>query len=72
VQLSWLGQRNIGATTTQIAEPVTQVIDMQRDSAGKYRIIDPIDAVSPGAGGAAAIDDQGKTAQNGAGDAQGA
>ena len=72
VQLSWLGQRNIGATTTQTAEPVTQVIDMQRDSAGKYRIIDPIDAVSPGAGGAAAIDDQGKTAQNGAGDAQGA
>jgi len=64
VQLSWLGQRNIGATTTQIAEPVTQVIDMQRDSAGKYRIIDPIDtpAGEPGAG---------TQAPKAAGDAQG-
>jgi len=72
VQLSWLGQRNIGATTTQIAEPVTQVIDMQRDSAGKYRIIDPIDTPPAGGGQAAADDDQGATAQNDAGDAQGA
>jgi hypothetical protein len=72
VQLSWLGQRNIGATTTQIAEPVTQVIDMQRDSAGKYRIIDPIDTPPAGGGQAAADADQGATSQNDAGDAQGA
>lgn len=72
VQLSWLGGRNIGTTTAQPVEQVTQVVDLERDSAGKYRIKDPIDAVSPGAGGAAAIDDQGKTQQNGAGDAQGA
>lgn len=65
VQLSWLGQRNIGATTTQIAEPVTQVIDMQRDSAGKYRIIDPIDTPAGQAAG-------GGQAPEAAGDAQGA
>ena len=44
VQLSWLGQRNIGATTTQNLEQVTQVVDLQRDAGGKYRIIDPVDA----------------------------
>jgi len=44
VQLSWLGARNIGATTTQNVEQVTQVIDLERDTAGKYRIIDPVDA----------------------------
>lgn len=65
VQLSWLGQRNIGATTTQIAEPVTQVIDMQRDSAGKYRIIDPIDTPAGQADGG------GGQAPKAAGDAQG-
>jgi hypothetical protein len=64
VQLSWLGQRNIGATTTQIAEPVTQVIDMQRDSAGKYRIIDPIDTPAGQADG-------GRQEPKAAGDAQG-
>jgi hypothetical protein len=42
VQLSWLGARNIGATTTQNVEQVTQVIDLERDKAGKYRIIDPV------------------------------
>jgi hypothetical protein len=71
VQLSWLGQRNIGTTTAQPVEQVTQVIDLERDNGGKYRIKDPIDAVSPGAGTAPAIDDQGKTQQNDAGDAQG-
>lgn len=65
VQLSWLGQRNIGATTTQIAEPVTQVIDLQKDEGGKYRIIDPIDTPAQSAAGAG---DAGKDA----GDAQGA
>jgi hypothetical protein len=72
VQLSWLGGRNIGTTVAQPVEEVTQVVDLERDSAGKYRIKDPVDAVAPAGGGAAAIDDQGKTAQNDAGDAQGA
>ena len=52
VQLSWLGQRNIGATATQIAEPVTQVIDLERDTAGKYRIIDPVGTPAGQAGDA--------------------
>lgn len=41
VQLSWLNGRQIGTTAAQPAQIVTQVIDMERDSAGKYRIIDP-------------------------------
>lgn len=69
VQLSWLGQRNIGATTTQNLEHVTQVVDLQRDEGGKYRIIDPID--TPAAGDGAPAPDQ-PTQQNDAGDAQGA
>ncbi len=72
VQLSWLGGRNIGTTVAQPVEQVTQVVDLERDSAGKYRIKDPVDAVAPAAGEASAIDGQGKTEQNGAGGAQGA
>jgi hypothetical protein len=41
VQLSWLGQRSIGTVTAQQAEQVTQVVDLERDSAGRYRIKDP-------------------------------
>lgn len=40
VQLSWLGQRSIGTTAAQTVEEVTQVVDLERDSAGKYRIVD--------------------------------
>lgn len=65
VQLSWLGQRNIGATTTQNLEHVTQVVDLQRDEGGKYRIIDPIDTPAGQADG-------GGQAPEAAGDAQGA
>ncbi len=61
VQLSWLGQRQIGTTQTQPAEVVTQVIDLERDSKGKYRISnqdeaskgagpDPLPPLEPGAG----------------------
>lgn len=65
VQLSWLSGRSIGTTASQIAEPVTQVIDLERDNGGKYRIVDPTSqAEQPGAGGSEA----GKAA----GDAQGA
>ena len=58
VQLSWLGGRSIGTTTAQTIEPVTQVIDLERDNGGKYRIKDqaPAAADAPadgqGAGGA--------------------
>lgn len=41
VQLSWLAGRQIGTVAAQPAEVVTQVVDLQRDSAGKYRMIDP-------------------------------
>ena len=51
VQLSWLGQRNIGTTTAQPADVVTQVIDLERDNGGKYRIKDPVESPAGGGGG---------------------
>ena len=63
IQLSWLGSRQIGTTVAQSPEQITQVVDLQRDSAGKYRIIDP---VAPPEGGQAAA---GATDENGAGGA---
>lgn len=53
VQLSWLGSRSIGTVTAQQAEQVTQVIDLERDSGGKYRIKDQEapDAGTPPAAG---------------------
>ena len=65
VQLSWLGQRNIGTTVAQPVEQVTQVIDLERDNGGKYRIKDPVDQPAQSPAGAA---EAGKDA----GDAQGA
>ena len=65
VQLSWLSGRSIGTTASQIAEPVTQVIDLERDNGGKYRIVDPIAQSDAGADG-------GGQASKAAGDAQGA
>jgi hypothetical protein len=54
LELSWLGQRQIGTVRAQELgtepEKVTQVIDLERDSKGKYRIANPLDAadgVSP-------------------------
>lgn len=66
IQLSWLGSRQIGTTVAQSPEQITQVVDLQRDSAGKYRIIDP---APPAAGGQAA---QEPTDEKGAGGPQGA
>lgn len=66
VQLSWLGQRNIGTTVAQPVEQVTQVIDLERDNGGKYRIKDPIDTPAGGDTPAAGDDDMPKAA----GDAQ--
>lgn len=48
VQLSWLGGRSIGTTTAQPIEQVTQVIDLERDNGGKYRIKDPASATDGG------------------------
>lgn len=42
VQLSWLGQRSIGTTVAQPVEQITQVVDLEKDSAGRYRIKDPV------------------------------
>lgn len=40
VQLSWLSGRNIGTPMAQTVEQVTQVVDLERDQGGKYRIKD--------------------------------
>lgn len=62
LELSWLGGRSIGTTTAQIPEQRTQVLDLERDSDGGYRIKDP-SKQQDAAGGSPA---------GGAGDAQGA
>lgn len=43
LELSWLGGRNIGTTAQAIPEKRTQVLDLQQDAEGQYRIIDPVD-----------------------------
>lgn len=48
VQLSWLAGRSIGTTEAQVVEQRTEVIDLERDSGGKYRIKDPIEAQAGG------------------------
>lgn len=75
LELSWLGGRNIGTTAAQIPEQRTQVLDLERDSDGGYRIKDP--AASP-AGGAEGVPPAGDAAaapgdgqQSGSGDAHG-
>lgn len=40
LELSWLGARDIGATTAQIPQQQSQVIEMEADSAGVLRIKD--------------------------------
>lgn len=61
LELSWLGGRNIGTTTAQIPEQRTQVLDLERDSDGGYRIKDP----------SKQQDAAGGSPPEGAGDAQG-
>ena len=76
LELSWLGSRSIGTTTAQPAVQTLQVIDVERENDGSYRIKDPHtppmggDAPAaaggdgqPGAGGGT------QTAQNGPGGA---
>ena len=62
VQLSWLGSRSIGTTVAQPVEQITQVVDLEKDSAGRYRIKDPVGDQAGDAGGGQAAE--------GAGDAQ--
>ena len=67
LELSWLGGRNIGTTTLENPEKRTQVLDLQRDDKGMYRINDPdtpVEGVAPTAGDApeAAGDAQGRGA----------
>lgn len=66
LELTWLSGRSIGTTAAQIPEQKTQVLDLERDSDGGYRIKDPASPSAAPAGQA------GGTEQNGAGGAQGA
>lgn len=66
LELSWLGGRSIGTTTAQIEQPRTQVLDLQRDSDGQYRIKDPIDTPAGGQAGEEAGSQAGQSAQKGA------
>jgi hypothetical protein len=66
LELSWLGGRSIGTTAAQIPEQRTQVLDLERDSEGQYRIKDPNGTPAGGDTGA------GGGQQDGVGDAQGA
>ena len=58
IQLSWLGQRQIGTTVAQQAEQRTQVLDLQAESDGTYRIIDPVTPPEGGQAAAGATDEK--------------
>ena len=47
IQLSWLGQRQIGTTVAQSEQQRTQVLDLQAEKDGTYRIIDPVSEPGP-------------------------
>lgn len=66
IQLSWLGQRQIGTTVAQEPEQRTQVLDLQAESDGTYRIIDPTGAPAGGAAAAGATDEKGAGGADGA------
>ena len=66
IQLSWLGQRQIGTTAAQQAEQRTQVLDLQAETDGTYRIIDPTGAPAGGAAAAGATDEKGAGGADGA------
>jgi hypothetical protein len=75
LELSWLGGRSIGTTTAQIPEARTQVLDLEQDSDGGYRIKDPAgspagvaEGVPPAGGAGTAAPGLG---QSGPGGAQG-
>ena len=66
IQLSWLGQRQIGTTVAQQAEQRTQVLDLQAETDGTYRIIDPTGAPAGAAAAAGATDEKGAGGADGA------
>ena len=66
IQLSWLGQRQIGTTVAQQPEQRTQVLDLQAEKDGTYRIIDPAPAPAGGGGQAGATDEKGAGGADGA------
>ena len=47
LELSWLGGRSIGTTSAQELEHKTQVLDLEQDSSGEYRIKHPIQDEKP-------------------------
>ena len=65
LELSWLSGRSIGTTAAQTLEHRSQVIDLERDSDGEYRIKDQTPQSDGGQAPA------GGTAPGAAGDAQG-
>ena len=66
LELSWLGGRNIGTNALPEAEKRSQVIDLERDASGEYRIADPIDTPAGGRAGEEAGSQAGQSAQKGA------
>jgi hypothetical protein len=72
LELSWLGGRNIGTTAAQVGTPTLQVLDVERENDGTYRIKDPQPPEDGGAESPAGGGDQGSTAQKAAGGAEGA
>jgi hypothetical protein len=57
LELSWLGGRSIGTTTAQLPEQRTQVLDLEQDSDGGYRIKDPNGTPAGGGAGGAGMPD---------------
>ena len=47
LELSWLGGRSIGTTSAQEIEHKTQVLDLEQDSSGEYRIKHPVQDEKP-------------------------
>ena len=41
LELGWLGGRQIGTSVSQLQHAPTQVLDLQRETDGSYRIVDP-------------------------------
>lgn len=57
LELSWLGGRSIGTTTAQLPEQRTQVLDLEQDLDGGYRIKDPNGTPAVGDAGSAGMQD---------------
>ena len=52
LELGWLAGRQIGTTAAQIPTQPAQVLDLQRENDGTYRIIDQASGAEPVQGGA--------------------